>query len=285
MSEIRPIWKDIEYTTSADTLVYGVKVDGNKIYSGKAYKYPNAAELKININKICQDYLSIDLPDIRTYSASTYTHENALKTFVLVDSADTQLQTYDFLYNWDYELNKDFSGTTILSEPINGHSTGNMKIMQTVCTSGGVYTSISSGSGFGYEDKYCGDYALIYSNCHGGFDSFLIEGNTKVSDDIESQEFNRPYNNTTIDFEKKRFISQITTSLEMHTGILTDEQSEILATNLIPTNMLYVQKISTNEIYPALIKDTTVEHKKFINGRKLNMYTINIEISQTKLRK
>lgn len=291
-----PIWKDTEYTTSADTLNYLIKVSGETIFSARAYKYPDAANLKINVNKVCQDYLSLDLPDIRTYLNPSYLHYDAAKTFTLTDTSNNVLATYDFVYNYDYDSSFfDGSSSTAstwsayTSSPINGHATSNMKVFRTLCRRSGstnsVITSISTGNNLGYSTGYCGDYALIYSNSHGGFDSFLIEGNTIVSDDIESQEYNKPYVNTTIDFEKKRYISEITTSMEMHTGLLTDEQSENLATNLISTNYLYVQDLRTNTFYPALIKDTTVEHKRFKNGRKLNTYTINIELSQTKLRK
>ena len=45
-----PIWKDTYYTTSSNSFIYTITADGGVIFSGKAYKMPSQANIKININ-------------------------------------------------------------------------------------------------------------------------------------------------------------------------------------------------------------------------------------------
>ena len=52
-----PIWKDTYYTTTAATANYSILLNGGIIFSGKAVRYPDAENLKININKVCRNYL------------------------------------------------------------------------------------------------------------------------------------------------------------------------------------------------------------------------------------
>ena len=105
----RSIYSDTYYTTTADTFYYRIELDGSVIYSGKAVKMPNADEIRININKICSNYLSNDLDEMinpMLFGSSALDRiENplAIRTFDLINARTEQVvEQYTFLLDWNY---------------------------------------------------------------------------------------------------------------------------------------------------------------------------------------
>ena len=121
-----------------------------------------------------------------------------------------------------------------------------------------------------YDTGCCGDWALYYVNARGGWDSFLIEGKVKRTDAVTHFEYSNA-NDT-----RKQYMSEVEPAYEMHTGWLTDSQSEILAHNLIPSVKVYAHNLNENKLFPVVITDTSVEWKTFKNEKKLVSYTINV---------
>lgn len=271
---ISPIWKDTTYSSSTTPLKYIISVDDTQIFNGIAYARPNVGHVVFNINKICQNWLSSSLPDIRTFTGTT-THLDAYKTFTLTDYSGNTLETYKFLYDWSYD--DYFTGQTCnLNKPINGKYANGQKVFNTNFSGDLVTTTVSVNGG-----SICGEYAIYYLNRYGGWDSFLIEGNVVKKDEYEKYYTNKSFNNTTLDFERKVYNNQITTSFELNTGWLTDEQSNTLAFNLIPSNTAYLHNLATGELRPVVITNAETEYKKFINGKKLNRYKITVQNSQS----
>lgn len=272
---ISPIWKDVSYTSSTSPLKYTLSVDDTEIFNGIAYARPGSEYVIFNINKICQNWLSSSVPDIRTYTG-TYTHEDAYRTFILKNESGTTLETYKFLYDWSYD--DYFTGQTCnLNKPINGHYLYGQLVFNTNFNGSAVTTTVGTSTG-----NFCGgEYAIYYLNRYGGWDSFLIEGNGVKTDTYSKYYTNKSFNNTTLDFERKVYNNQITTSYELHTGWLTDVQSENLAFNLLPSNAAYLHDFTKNQIKPVVITNSECEYQKFRNGKKLNKYTITVENSQS----
>lgn len=136
-----------------------------------------------------------------------------------------------------------------------------------------------------YDLTHCGDWALYYLNKMGGHDAFMIEGNVKVVDNIDRDQYTQNAKNTNpSSFAKTTIQSRISTTYELSTGWLTDEESEILASQLMSSPQVFLHNKTSLYIPTAVnIVDTSVEHKKFRNGKQLNRYTITVEESQTKL--
>lgn len=136
-----------------------------------------------------------------------------------------------------------------------------------------------------YDLTHCGDWALYYLNKMGGHDAFMIEGNVKVVDNIDRDQYTQNARNTNpSSFAKTTIQSRISTTYELSTGWLTDEESEILASQLMSSPQVFLHNKTSLYIPTAVnITDTSVEHKKFKNGKQLNRYTITVEESQTKL--
>ena len=102
-------YSDTYYTTTADTFSYRIELDGAVIYSGKAVKMPNADVIRINVNKICQNYLSNNLESminpVLTGGSPLPFIENAyaLRVFDLIDNRTNQtVESYMFLYDYNY---------------------------------------------------------------------------------------------------------------------------------------------------------------------------------------
>lgn len=277
------ICKDIYYETAASTLTYTISVDGQQIFSGKAYRMPNADFLRININKICQNYVSNDITALLSGPETQITNTNAVKTFTLADKDGNTLETFQFLYCWDNDFN--WSGSNVvLSEPINGHYAAGMLKMQSGYSGGSVWTSKVNGN-YPTTVKCC-DYALIYLNARGGWDAFAIEGTTVKTDVITQYTTDMSYDNTSINFEANRYISEVITNYDFNTGFLTDAEAARLAKHLIGSNRVYIQDLRTNKIIPAIITDTNATYQTYkTNGAKMARYTIKVKESQSKIRK
>lgn len=136
-----------------------------------------------------------------------------------------------------------------------------------------------------YDLTHCGEWALYYLNKMGGHDAFMIEGNVKIVDNFNKDQYTQNANNISpSSFAKTTIQNRISTAYELSTGWLTDEESEILASQLMPSPQVFLH--NKNSLYtPTAVNiiDTSVEHKKFRNGKQLNRYTITVEESQTKL--
>ena len=296
-----PVWKDTYYTTSADSVFFRIDLEGDTVYSGRAVKYPDAEELKININKICRNYLESDIEELLTLMPSTLTsqlHPHEQRTFTLyVD--DVNVQDYVFYQDYSYNDDKPIGGNINISNPINGHYVpGMLRLSTTRRTSltGGTIDAFTQGIAgepttpaeyLGYETQVkCAPYVLYYLNSYGGWDAFVIEGNTVKKDAYTSYQTDRAFNNTTIEFETNKYVNEIKTSYELNTGLLNDEQSANLAKNLIGSIKVYLQNIEEGWTKPVIITDNTVTYQTYQgNNRKLCQYRINVTESQSKTRR
>ena len=129
-----PIWKDTYYTTTASSLTYKIYLGTTVIFSGKAYRMPNGDTIEININKVCQNYLEQDIDELLTTSSSSQRNYDAIGDFVLKNGAGTTLETYRFIFDWDYDHSWGGAAVT-LSQPVNGeYINGQMKLKTTVTT-------------------------------------------------------------------------------------------------------------------------------------------------------
>lgn len=133
-----------------------------------------------------------------------------------------------------------------------------------------------------YDVNYCGDAALYYLNSRGGWDAFLIEGGIKRTDRYTQQDYYKAYDNTTIEFGRKRFLTDIRRTWELNTGWLSDDESKRLAENLMPSTQVYLHLLDEDETLPVVITDTQAEYKTYENQNyQLVSYKISVEASQS----
>ena len=118
----------------------------------------------------------------------------------------------------------------------------------------------------------------------GGWDSYLIEGNGMKTDNYTLHQMSKSYSNSSIDFGKRTYNNEITSSFQLYTGWLKDDEAERLVRNLLSSTKVYLHDLVKNEFYPVWIKDTLATYKTFKNqGHKRVNYQINVETSQSKV--
>lgn len=274
-----PIFKDTYYTSSASYLVYHITFGGSTIFSGKAYAMPGG-NIKININKVCADYLSQNI-DLILEGSSSQSNSNAIGTFTLTNDNGSVLETYVFLYCWDDTFNWT-GGSANLSMPISDTYGEGMKVLTTNASSSSVSTTATSPA----KTDGCINYGLYYVNRRGGWDTFAIRGAVKKSEKITQFNTDRAYDNTTKEFENNRYLAEIKTTYELNTHYLTDDQAANLVRNLLSSNKVYLHNLIDGTILPVVITDNSVNYQTYAtNKRKMAQYKINIEESQSRLRR
>lgn len=269
------ITNDTGYTFTVDKLDYTIVQSGETLFSGKAYKFPGTDSGTVTVNKVCQNYLYADIPDLSTISGTTtYVHNGMTGTFSLVNDSGTTIGTYEFINDWNYD-SLNYSMNQNLNIPINGHYGVNMFRFSTNYnkTTKKVSTTISRANSSGF----CGDYELIYTNRRNGWDSFLIEGRVVERDNFKQFDYERSvkFSERSAKGEMVRYRNLITKDFELNTGWLSDSESKTLARHLLSSNNVFLHNLDTDEIMPCIITDTNAEYKTF-NNKSLVSYEINV---------
>lgn len=118
------IWSDTFYYTDKSPFTYTIRLDGEVIFAGRAYMFPDAEQTRVNINKVCENYLhqteltTLDFIDPSDVSAVT---ENpaVIRYFELWDEDEEALvETFCFLDCWDYDYRMSMYPKVSLSDPI-----------------------------------------------------------------------------------------------------------------------------------------------------------------------
>lgn len=132
----------------------------------------------------------------------------------------------------------------------------------------------------------CAKYALYYLNAYGGWDCFLIEGNSMETDNLKRYTREVEYDNTNIQNRgKKNYVNEITRGFTFYTGWLLHDQGEMMH-NLIDSTEVYLYDIANDQMIPVIIPDTTCEYKTYKNqGNKLVNYIIQVQIAQNRIRR
>ena len=132
----------------------------------------------------------------------------------------------------------------------------------------------------------CAQYALYYVNAHGGWDCFLIEGNTIESDTLKRYTREMEYDNRDIQNRGvQNYVNEIAKGFTFHTGWLQDEQAERMH-HLINSTDVYMYDIANEQMIPVTIPSTSCEYKTYKNqGNKLVNYTIQVQVAQSRVRR
>ena len=142
-----------------------------------------------------------------------------------------------------------------------------------------------------YDMDNCGEGFLLYKNRFGGWDSFLIEGNIYKYDEYTRLRGVYPKYPNGYGYSREKMTDRntIKTRYEINTGWLTDEQAERLVFHLMSSTTVALRSFSdrTTSSFPynmvsVSIVDSSVEYKKFKNGKKMINYTITLEENDTK---
>lgn len=150
---------------------------------------------------------------------------------------------------------------------------------------GGTYQFYNTVSPYYYSNTCKGDMAVYYLGRCGCWNDFLFEGTCKRIDDITHYDYgtdgyNRMSGNPEYSATVVRYCNETTTKFECTTGWLTDKHSEYFAQDFMPSIKLMIHDLKKNKIYPAVIEDTSVETKKFLNNKEMNKYTVTFRVAR-----
>lgn len=313
---INSIWCDTFYVKYIieDYLDFRIELDDAIIYRGRAYRYPDSDSVRININKICQNYLDSSISSLIDKLAtgeevkdSDRVILNSILTFKLYEGDSTVFSdSWTFINNWSYvdKAFDDYSESDVsmdMNEIINGHYAMGMRLLDTRYEKTFNYSEQTSE---GTEDvtlhnklvitvddtplytvPSCGDYAIYYQNIKGGWNSFLIEGSVVKKENYTNHGYCKSFNNTTVEFDEKTYNSEVFTNYSCVTGWLTDKESETFVRNIGNCTAMYLHNLKEDKIFPVLITDNNFTYKTYQNqGKKLVNYTFNLKASQCKIR-
>ena len=132
----------------------------------------------------------------------------------------------------------------------------------------------------------CARYALYYVNAYGGWDTFLIEGNSLEADSLKRYTREEVYDNTDIQNRGVfNYVNEITKGFTFHTGWLLQDQGEKMH-HLINSTDVYLYDMTNGQMIPVIIPMSTCEYKTFKNqGNNLVNYTLQVEIAQNRIRR
>lgn len=317
---IHSIYNPIIYTNTRedDSISYDIKIDNTVVYSGQAYKAPDGDNINFRINDIVDNYLDnkIEIVD----SPSLHLIENyVIKPTLAVSKEYTN---YTIINNWAYKEipgTENFTKGAFISDPISTDIDPRQYFISSIINGknilhpviykfddtgyrplvaagiNGYYfmkrvgnvskiTATIANTDIIYNVVNCYDYVLYYKNAFGGWDSLLLKANVKQSDEL-SYETYKKYPNSFTDFSRITYMTTITPTWTLYTGILTDEQAEKMY-HLITSNTVYLHNLIKDEITPVNIDNNVFEHKSYKNnGNRMFQYEINCTASQDKYRK
>lgn len=293
MTSIQPIWKDyyVTFLTEDSPVNYSIRINGEPIFYGKAWCPPSTSTqtYTTKINTICENYLKNELKGFENITTGSrgIIHTDAIKKFEIIN--DDTLQTIDevfFVYDWSYDNTVRYNGVSaLMNRPINDKGKDGMFFFQTNCQNNSVYTLVSRTPLLNYylTDDCKSKWALYYLNRYGGWDAFLIEGYVSRTDSYQRKILKNDYDNNTLEFGDRIYMTDISESYEINTGWLNEKESEILAFNLLPSTTAYLHDLEKDKLIPVNINDAEVMYKNRNNtGRKLLSYTINVTNAQKK---
>lgn len=304
----KPIWETTHCVCNGtDYTDFEVYLEGNTVFSGRAFKYPGEETIKIELNDICRNFLENEF----SWSAGYQTPSKWSRIFP-VYVAGTLAGNYCFYKDWSYT---PLYGAHSLNDPIigeipegafvplcaGGNGTVNFTINGVNAGSAVVnynqrryMVAAQDGSTYGTSDKgilYKGvkgcaaPYVLYYENAFGGFDALPIQGKVEKTSKLTSYGMRNKVARPSRDFEYNRYANECVRSWELSTKYLTDVQASKMH-HLIESCMVYLYDTAAGEIIPVVIDDSSCTWKTFKNqGRKFFNYTINVRESQTNIRK
>lgn len=321
-ANISPIWKDIKYTFTDPIVEFSIRdyYSGEILYRGRSYQNPNLDPNSIYINRIVENWIST--PNFNPYL--TQRVRGGYGIFDLLDANGNILHNYQFVNDWSYNINEfkagllsrpilnntygirgqylPFSifGDDDINDVVFGYKLNNGRDYQNnVNVSNDVLhvwnDEVKSNAykiSFAYigkmkipfEEPCKNRYVLYYVNPFGGYDWFNHIAKSIQKDNLQTYNYIQNVDNTTINFGKNRYLTEINKTFEFTTKWLKEDESNRMW-YLLESNKVWLHDVIEDRIYPVVIRNTSVDYKQKTPNQKIIQYTFNVELSQQRTRK
>lgn len=274
------IWKDfiIEIPATSDTIEYAIELtrDAKTIYVGKAYKLPDEDIIKINPNRIVENYLWAEFPE--NFDTTTVQDSNAAKD-VKISVVGGDVYYYVAVNNWTYDNTYDLSKVKILNDPPYPYADTRQYCPRTTIIRDRVTTTwetVAESDLYLYANKCSQRYVIYYSNLYGGWDAMLFTGKYTRSENYTRDTAKYSVINT----QRKHYTTQyninVTEKWKLKSAYLSPAECESMD-NVLTSNLVYLHDLDTDEIYPVNITDTSFAEKNEYDKRRTRYYEITVE--------
>ena len=135
-----------------------------------------------------------------------------------------------------------------------------------------------------FEEPCKNRYVLYYVNPFGGYDYFNYFVKYQEIDNLQTYEYVQDVDNTTINFGKNRYLTEINKNIKLTTGWLKEEESKRMW-YLLESNKVYLHDVVEDRIYPVVITNKTIDYKQKTSTNKIIQYEIDLQFSQGRTRK
>ncbi len=129
----------------------------------------------------------------------------------------------------------------------------------------------------------CVRYVLYYVNAYGAWDSLLVDGTAKETDEYTRTTFKQAYDTSVQNIQPRGTVvlqNDYTKKYSLVTGWLTDDQASRMHHLLGSTNV-YLHDMVAGTIVPVVLTNSSCEYKTFRNqGAHLVNYTIEATVAQ-----
>lgn len=132
----------------------------------------------------------------------------------------------------------------------------------------------------------CARYALYYTNAYGGWDSFILDGQEALTDQLTRHTISLDIDNSDLCGRGiKDYALEIAPEWTLRTGILTDGQSLRMA-HLLNSVEVYLCDLGSGAFRPVVLTDTSHARQTYAsNGRRPNQYTFTARLAQDRFRR
>lgn len=303
---------------TGNTQSYQVLDGNNVIYNGKAFKYPDARNIEVDLTHIVRDYLSSEI-ELYYPSLSEFTQQvlpNYYKPFTI--QTPQSASTIYFANDYDYN-NGNVIGTgsnKFMSKHIRNNMVADTRqyIPMSIFMESGRYNIYNSNRfiAFGdnttattyytqvsptqtpttiiYDNSYnsisvkvvntCADYVVYYQNALGGWDWLLLSDVVNRTDKIDSVYYNTNFNSKNINTQfKNKYQNTITPKWECFVSRLSDDEAARMY-NLYTSQCIVLHNLKDNKMYRVNVTNTDVRYNTYRgNGKHRADYVIELEAS------
>lgn len=321
-ANISPIWQDIKYTFTEPIAEFSIREFNSReiLYRGRSYQNPKLEPNSIYVNRLVENW--INTPNFNPYDLSAV--RGGYGIFDLLDVNGNVLQNYQFVNDWSYNINEfkagllsrpilnntyairgqylPFSifGDDDINDVIFGYKLNNgTEYKQNRNVSNDVLhvwndevKSNAQDISFAYigkmkipfEEPCKNRYVLYYVNPFGGYDYFNYFVKYQEIDNLQTYEYVQDVDNTTINFGKNRYLTEINKNIKLTTGWLKEDESKRMW-YLLESNKVYLHDVVEDRIYPVVITNKTIDYKQKTSTNKIIQYEIDLQFSQGRTRK
>lgn len=307
---ILPIWKDHYINLgTADIVRYRVVCDGVELFNGNAYKKPGATNVRVRVNDICADAFDTGTTQgtseiVKAFSLDTYNGSGW----------EIGVAAWNFAWDWSY---KSHSISGMANDFILPYFDRNQQVCISCYGEGldsawlgteenpqdiplGDYSEaghtvaalweypecdrVTFEDNGGYTHVYpivdtCSRFVLNYLNAWGGWDSLLLRGVVRKTDNYQRTTIGVEYDNA--DNHNRGEVdlrNEVVRTFVCVSGWMSNEQSQKMHHLLGSTNVLLTDMVDRVSV-PVIITDTACDYKTDKTEGKPVCYTITAKLA------